>query len=94
MPFFRPGYQHQKTGTESLPILHEEPTQLIQGGIAGQHYHMSLAAYKALISMFTLGYATVEPIMSLSGETMLSRTGDMMVGFKYIGSVAVPDVPI
>jgi hypothetical protein len=92
MPSFRPGYQHQKTGSESLPNIHEEPTQLIQGGIAGQHYHMSAAAYRALIAMFTSGYISLEPVMTLYGEPMLSKTGDVMTGPKILGITSIPDV--
>jgi hypothetical protein len=97
MSFFSPGYiAPGNRAQQSSTIIHEDPTQNIQGGIAGQHYHMSLLAYQKAIAFFKAGYVNFEPCMSQIGDSMIARSGDMMSFYKLVPGTNTPailDVP-
>jgi len=73
--FFRPGF----INNNSIPIIHEDDDQFIQGGLPGEHYHLSAAAHAALVEILTSKLSAAEPMTSLTGEIMLAKSGDIIV---------------
>ena len=74
--FFRPGFAHRTKA--AIPNVHEDPSQAVQGGLPGEHYHLSAALYASLIALATGPKLIAEAIYSNTGEAMHSVTGDVM----------------
>jgi hypothetical protein len=80
MSFHKPRYQHSgKVNASSLPPLHELPAQDVQGGTTGEHYHLTQAEHFAVLGLIPKWNAKVEPLMSLTGEGLISLTGDIIM---------------
>lgn len=91
--FAKPGFVSNRTGGSAvpgldIPLVHEDPSQRIQGGLPGQHYHLSKELYQWLISD-SQNQFYAEPIMTLGGEIITSLTGDIAMTF-----VNLPPVPV
>lgn len=86
--FARNRFQHTKSQgvlsadnpvpPEALPNIHEEPTQDIQGGAAGEHYHVTAAEGEYLTQQYN-DPDIFEPIIVV-GEIILDGNGDIVMG--------------
>jgi hypothetical protein len=79
MGFHTPGFtRDNRPKIQNLPLIHELTSQNIQGGLPGEHYHLTAALYTRLIALASAGGTLViEPAMSLTGEIMRFATGDI-----------------
>lgn len=78
MDYRNPRYKNKKGGSGgTLPIIHEEVSQIIQGGVAGEHYHLTKTEWDRRLYY-------LEPMTSVVGpEIVFSKAGDVMVGKVY-----------
>ena len=79
--FFRPGFAHRSKNI--VPNVHENPSQNIQGGLPGEHYHLSAALYSALIGLINNPIYS-ELVTSNSGELVTSNSGDTVTVFVNV----------
>lgn len=69
-------------GTGLLPVIHEEETQLIQGGEENQHYHLTEAEHEFILQLLANGVSqkVYEP-MRASGDWVFTNAGDCMMAW-------------
>lgn len=75
--FARPGFQ-QSRKADDLPIIHEEADQNIQGGLPGEHYHLSSDLLVNLVRLVNTGGSYFHVVVSNTTELMHSISGDVM----------------
>lgn len=69
-----PGFIYQ---LPNVALIHEDPSQEVQGGLPGEHYHLSAALYDRLIQLINNPVYS-EVVSSKTGALMISKTGDVM----------------
>lgn len=90
--FARPRFAKQPS-VPGIPNIHNDPTQIIQGGVVDEHYHLSGNLYNYLINI-AQKTAYSEPIMTKGGSIMTSLTGDIMMVLRNKTQNFIPvDVP-
>lgn len=72
--WFRPRFLHKL----SSGLVHEDAKQQIQGGLPGEHYHLSAALYQHLINLAGNPVYS-ETILSDSGEGILTNSNDVII---------------
>ncbi len=109
--FARPGFQHAAGVTKTqivealreLPLIHETVEQEIQGGKAGQHYHLTAAQHAFLTAFYEIGLVLpdvkiYEPVCA-GNEIIFADGGDCVMAWggliQELGSIeAAPPPPI
>lgn len=62
-------------------LVHEDPLQNIQGGTAGEHYHLTEAEHTYLSHLALVGIPLFEPV-AINGELIFDGgTGDVLMDF-------------
>lgn len=87
MRAYEPGFRLKRPiGTlfESS-LVHEDPKQLIQGGSAGEHYHVTTAELARLQELVNPGIPIYEPVTA-AGEILFDNNGDVLMdhGGSYV----------
>lgn len=62
----------------NVALIHEDPSQDVQGGLPGEHYHLSATAYQGLLNLLR-NPTYAEPIMTRGGAIMTALSGDIMM---------------
>ena len=83
--FFNPNFLARKTGNSS--DIHNDSSQPIQGGVAGEHYHLSAALYQALINLIN-NPRSIESVVTNSSAAVYVDGGDIVTV-----SIAIPPAP-
>lgn len=85
MSFLAPAYI-ESSKNAVLPIIHDLDSQLIQGGIAGQHYHLTLSELQKMQVLTAIVDKIVEntqriyePAMLASGDINTLASGDIVM---------------
>ena len=87
--FHRPNYigGSPRVGT----VIHESPDQLIQGGIPGEHYHISGPLYQFLIDQ-TINRYIDEVVMTVTDELVTLGNGELVFVRVLLPNISVPDM--
>lgn len=91
MSFLRPGFiralgvnpralQNVTGPNQGLPIIHEEPTQMIQGGSSNQHYHLTAAELALLQRIASKGIPAFSPLVTVSADLIFDNEGNLVLG--------------
>lgn len=78
MSAYNPGAIVPIAPIEIAVLVHDDPLQQIQGGIAGQHYHLTSTQHSLVAGLATTGIPIFEPV-AISGELVYDGTGDVLV---------------
>ena len=96
--FSNPAFLARKTGNSE--DIHNDVSQPIQGGVAGEHYHLSAALYQALINLIN-NPRSLEPVINNSSETIYVNGGDIVTvavavppALSPVGGTAIPPTSI
>jgi len=73
-------------------LVHEDASQNIQGGLPGEHYHISAEMYAALIEQIN-NPSYSESITSIAGENIFVDSGDILTVLQKTASATPEDVP-
>jgi len=73
----------------ALPNVHEDPNQPVQGGLPGQHYHISAAMYEALLAKISDPPLMTEAVVENAGDFVRAANNDLIYVLK-----AAPYVPV
>jgi hypothetical protein len=68
-------------GIVELPIIHEDVDQTIQGGSAGEHYHLNEEQHQWVQDGMQY---VLEPLCSSEADTMYAADGDVVFVTKAI----------
>lgn len=62
-------------------LVHEDPVELIQGGIPGEHYHLTEDQHTYLEHIAEVGISLFEPVAIENEIVFDGGTGDVLMDF-------------